>query len=81
MGAYRHDLLVAMRMVNSIEREALHAEWDNWLIDENMKCARIGELLRTGNETSGLRPHVQEWYNDYCTSCRAEQERQRSALR
>ncbi|EAQ91219.1 hypothetical protein CHGG_03154 [Chaetomium globosum CBS 148.51] len=31
MGAYRHDLLVAMRVVNKVEREMLHAEWESWL--------------------------------------------------
>jgi len=67
-------------MVNSIERETLQAEWDNWLLDENIKCDQIGQLLKSGNHTPGDAPRIQEWYNDYCTSCRAEQERRRSVL-
>ncbi|KAL3428428.1 PH domain-containing protein [Phlyctema vagabunda] len=45
LGSHRHDLLVAMRVVNSIEREMLQAEWENWLLDENMKCRQVQMLL------------------------------------
>lgn len=51
IGSYRHDLLVAMRMVNSIEREAIRAEWENWLLDENSRCRQAGLMLREDRTT------------------------------
>ncbi len=41
LGSYRHDLLVAMRVVNRIEREIMQAEWENWLCDEVAKCKAL----------------------------------------
>ncbi|KAI0480344.1 PH domain-containing protein [Xylariaceae sp. FL0804] len=45
LGSYRHDLLVAMRMVNSVEAEMLRAEWENWLLDEDHRCEQVGAAL------------------------------------
>ncbi|KAH0534208.1 hypothetical protein FGG08_007205, partial [Glutinoglossum americanum] len=53
-GAYRHDLLVAMRVVNSVEREILTVEWENWLMDENSRCRQLEDLLWE-NRTSPLK--------------------------
>ncbi|KAL9101977.1 MAG: hypothetical protein Q9163_002835 [Psora crenata] len=50
----RHDLLVALRVVNSIEREIVRAEWENWLLEENAKCEQLGMLLRS-KETEVLK--------------------------
>lgn len=52
LGAYRYDLLVAMRMVNSVEREMIQGEWENWLLDENSRCEQVGGVLRVWNSTS-----------------------------
>ena len=46
LGSYRHDLLVAMRLVNNVEREMLKAEWENWLLDENTRCKQVHMMLR-----------------------------------
>jgi hypothetical protein len=46
LGSYRHDLLVAMRLVNNIEREMMRAEWENWLLDENTRCKQVQMMLR-----------------------------------
>ncbi|KAI1113213.1 PH domain-containing protein [Nemania sp. NC0429] len=46
LGSYRHDLVVAMRLVNSVEMEMLRSEWENWLQDENARCERVGVALR-----------------------------------
>ncbi|KAI2630956.1 hypothetical protein GGR54DRAFT_584919 [Hypoxylon sp. NC1633] len=51
LGAYRHDLLVAMRVVNSVEREMMHAEWENWLLDENRRCEQVGGVLAAWNSS------------------------------
>ena len=47
MGAYRHDLLVAMRVVNKVEREMVQAEWESWLEGEARRCEQARELLLT----------------------------------
>ncbi|KAH7041118.1 PH domain-containing protein [Microdochium trichocladiopsis] len=52
LGTYRHDLLVAIRMVNTVEREAVQAEWENWLLDENERCDQAGTLLK-GMQSGG----------------------------
>jgi hypothetical protein len=45
LGMYRHDLLVAMRVVNSVEREVLQSEWENWLENEKSLCDNLEEML------------------------------------
>lgn len=45
MGTYRHDLLVALRLVNSVERELVQTEYENWVHEESKNCAQIGTLL------------------------------------
>ncbi len=84
LGTYRHDLLVAMRVVNSIEKEVLQAEWEQWVMVENRLCRQIEGLLKGAeNSTAALMPDslsaraddVQKWYDDYCVSCRSEHER------
>ncbi|KAF5531861.1 PH domain-containing protein [Fusarium napiforme] len=46
LGSYRHDLLVAMRVVNSVEREMLQSEWENWLVDEKFLCDELDTMLQ-----------------------------------
>ncbi len=100
LGTYRHDLLVAMRVVNNVEREMVRAEWENWLFDENTRCRQVQTLLRenrTSTSTSArkkgkksteaqrvvdIKKHeraakldsLRIWHEDYCGSCKREQE-------
>ena len=53
LGTYRHDLVVAMRVVNNIEQEMLKAEWENWLMDENSRCQQAEIMLRNTLKPSG----------------------------
>ncbi|KAK0646426.1 hypothetical protein B0T16DRAFT_329812 [Cercophora newfieldiana] len=53
LGNYRHDLLVAMRVVNGIEREMLQSEWENWLADENGRCEQVRGLVLEGGNAQG----------------------------
>lgn len=53
LGSYRYDLMIAMRVVNNIERNVLKAEWENWLLDENMRCKQAQMILRE-NRTNTL---------------------------
>lgn len=69
LAAYRHDLLVAMRLVNRVEREVLQAEWENWVLDENVRCKRVGDMIKKRNETEGGIDAVVEWWEGYCGDC------------
>jgi hypothetical protein len=84
LGEYRHDLLVAMRVVNRIENELLQTEWERWVMTEHRRCRQVeGLLKRWENGTSVLVPdtlvsrgmEVQKWYDDYCTSCGDEHDK------
>ncbi|RKF60946.1 putative transcription factor [Golovinomyces cichoracearum] len=52
LGSYRHNILIAMRLVNQIEKGLIKAEWDNWLFDENIRCKKISSLLREDAKAS-----------------------------
>lgn len=87
LGAYRHDLLVAMRVVNKVEREMIAAEWENWLWGEVRRCEVVGGMMDrpgdaaqkalSGGKDGGdkRREELREWQREYCGSCRAELER------
>jgi hypothetical protein len=89
--------MVALRVVNSVEREMMRAEWENWLLDENTRCKQAQVMLRENranaspikkikgagsqkimeakererrDKLEGLR----EWQEEYCGSCKMEQE-------
>ena len=51
LGTYRHDLLVAMRVVNNVEEAMIRAEWQNFLLDETTRCKQVQSLLEAGNQT------------------------------
>ena len=90
LGHQRHDLLVAMRVVNTIECEVLQAEFENWLLEENVRCKHMGAILRHNNtellaEKNGNGQHVLDgeprrleearaWQQRYCESCKEELE-------
>jgi hypothetical protein len=38
--------MVAMRVVNGIEREMVQSEWENWLVNEKMLCDDLELVLR-----------------------------------
>ncbi|KAL8714229.1 MAG: hypothetical protein Q9220_001958 [cf. Caloplaca sp. 1 TL-2023] len=47
LGMQRHDLMVALRVVNSMEQEMVEAEWEGWLYNERVNCRRLDVLLHT----------------------------------
>ena len=81
LGSRRHDLLVAIRVVNSIEREMMRAEWEGWLVHENARCQQLGKVIRLnetdgkGNKLSDRKQDVEKWFDDYCGSCEMEVEK------
>ena len=81
LGISRHDLLVAMRVVNTIEREIVRTEWERWVGDEARRCRQLGSMLETaaGNEKNetvgylqGRKEELQRWFGEYCDSCQRE---------
>lgn len=90
LGMYRHNLLVALRVVNSIDKEVVQTEWERWLREEVRRCRQV-EVLLGGETTQGDDPqtgrtakaervfaehadNVKQWYEEYCSSCRMEQQ-------
>lgn len=88
LGLQRHDLLVAMRVVNTIEREMLQSEWENWLLEEDVKCRHLGAMLsqnkselvagkkdkaqRVLDGGPGRLDEIRVWQQQYCESCNKE---------
>lgn len=59
-GAHRHELLIALRLVNRLERETVAAEYENWIESENRIC-RTMNAMQVGDAT--------DWLRAYCASC------------
>ncbi|KKK25645.1 hypothetical protein AOCH_005616 [Aspergillus ochraceoroseus] len=90
LSVYRHNLLVAIRVVNSIEKEVLQNEWERWLRQELRRCHQVEDLIERKEEherrsegqedqvANGvftvLTDDVKQWYETYCSSCQKEQE-------
>lgn len=86
LASSRHDLLVGLRVINSIEREVLQTEWERWLQQEINRCEMIGIMLNSSEDNedkNGVRAQqifsertddVRRWYEDYCLSCRRDQD-------
>lgn len=88
LATYRHNLLVALRVVNSIEREVIQSEWERWLRQEIRRCRQVEVLLNKEDRSAEakaqlgqmqtvfaeLTDDVEQWYSRYCTSCQKEQE-------
>ncbi|KAL8729729.1 MAG: hypothetical protein Q9166_004557 [cf. Caloplaca sp. 2 TL-2023] len=52
LGSQRHDLMVALRIVNRIEQEMVQAEWEGWLNGENAKCKQAEMLMHENRDRS-----------------------------
>ena len=87
LGMYRHDLVVALRVVNRIENEVLKGEWERWLGRETQRCDRVSGILE--EHVGDLNPNesvlsghedVKRWYDEYCSSCHEELQRLDSRL-
>lgn len=83
LAQYRHDLLVALRVVNRVESDVVSAEWEEWVRAEEMKCARVETMLRQprggkakvkGDQSALSAAEVDaelgEDFAEYCRSCR-----------
>lgn len=78
LARYRHDLLVAMRVVDRVERTVVEEEWEEWVRTEGRNCARLESMLRevrsrdddVVEEELGRELGEEIWA--YCRSCREE---------
>jgi hypothetical protein len=61
-------LLVALRVVNRIEKEVVEAEYEHWLLDETHKCERVGAMIEGSGKDK--EKEVEEWVRGYCGDCR-----------
>ncbi|OAL36944.1 hypothetical protein AYO20_03713 [Fonsecaea nubica] len=81
LGTQRHDLLVAVRVVNSIEKQIVQAAWEQWVVDEHRRCQVVEGLVLNDLEQNytDAEKDLKGWYNEYCTSCSNEYMRMRTA--
>lgn len=49
LGMRRHDLIVALRVINSIEGELVQNEWERWLRQELRRCQQVEALLNASD--------------------------------
>ncbi|KAK5946525.1 SNF1-interacting protein [Knufia obscura] len=81
LGTHRHDLLVALRVVNSIEREVIQGEYERFAMDEHQRCLSVAPLVNgtTSKDLIGGTKKEQaalhSWYEEYCASCGVDYER------
>ncbi|KAI4104748.1 MAG: hypothetical protein L6R37_003102 [Teloschistes peruensis] len=54
LGSQRHDLMVALRVINSIEQEMVETEWERWLYAESANCGQMGTLISQNRTESSL---------------------------
>jgi hypothetical protein len=69
-GTYRNDLLVALRVVDRVERDMLRGEWEKWVHGEAIRCRQIRKVLK--RERNNAEDGLQRWWQEYCRSCLAE---------
>ncbi|KAG9826726.1 hypothetical protein KCU77_g14646, partial [Aureobasidium melanogenum] len=80
LARYRHDLLVALRVVNRVEEEVVHAEWEDWVFEEERKCIKVERMMRKRNKSGqsteqqarGESDDLGDGFAEYCRSCKSE---------
>lgn len=53
LATYRHDLLVALRVVNRVEKEVVQAEYETWVGEEAHRCRMVGKMVANREENKG----------------------------
>lgn len=74
LGKYRHDLVVAVRVVNGMETDLLRGAWEQWVVDENRRCQVVERLVLddAARNATDMGDDIKSWYDEYCASCRDE---------
>ena len=62
--------MVAMKLVDRMERDVLQAEWEDWVFRESARCQRAKALIDKtyGGRDNETEAH-QKWWSGYCDSC------------
>ncbi|WPG98485.1 Hypothetical protein R9X50_00127600 [Acrodontium crateriforme] len=78
LASYRHDLLVAMRVVNRVEKDVVSAEWESWVQGEAERCILVKQMFQRqnphGKDTPSLEAELGEDFVHYCRGCQADVE-------
>ncbi|KAF2101272.1 hypothetical protein NA57DRAFT_64137 [Rhizodiscina lignyota] len=76
LATYRHDLLVAMRVVNRVEKEVVQAEYEAWVDEEARRCRRVGKMIveREENKSKQITndkgwDSLKSGWKEYCGDC------------
>ncbi|KIW06268.1 uncharacterized protein PV09_02740 [Verruconis gallopava] len=67
-GTYRHNLLVALKVIERVEKETISAEWESWIRKEVGRCRASKKIV----QESGGDDSLSNWWKEYCGSCEAE---------
>ena len=70
IGIKRHELLVKLKILKSMEEEIIQAEWQNWLMSEAQKCDYVmdnvvGQIDEVDNYQEGVDNII-----EYCHECK-----------
>lgn len=73
-------------MVNTIEKEAVEAEWEHWISEESQKCRLVQRLLNREENSHDPRfvdkkEDIRVWHEEYCMSCEEERRKLLTARR
>jgi uncharacterized protein CbrC (UPF0167 family) len=70
LAVMRHELLVSLRVVNSVEKEVVDGEWMNWLGEELHRCDNAAHFIAnaTDEELKHRAEHIEK-LKDYCRDC------------
>ena len=66
LGLHRHDLVVALRVVNTLEQELVRAEWARWVQAEARRC-------RTARKVMAIEGGIGRALDEYCHDCEVEE--------
>lgn len=80
LARYRHDLMVALRVINRVEEEVVHAEWEDWVLEEERKCNKVEAMLQgrdraekgAKQEADDGKDQLGDGFAEYCRSCKRE---------
>jgi hypothetical protein len=70
INVMRHELLVSLRSVNTIERDLVESEWMTWLGEELFRCDHTAQLL-TEIPMEELEARIDDLakFKEYCGDC------------
>lgn len=73
-GSYRHDLIVALNLLNKLEEQVIRKEWKSWLSIESVRCKQMELLLYDDKMFAESFEEQLDWWTAYCNSCYSEVE-------